>query len=251
MLRRVDSLEGRELVGQKGKRDCSGILFCYYWPGDLHLFNYRLRRDRPDWTEGNDGKLKPNAKYLGPPNGGNRLYIPAGVTPEQLADVHIPVVLVEGEKKALALWRLANHEVNEPRFVPIAIAGVWSWLGRIGKTGGPKGERVDIKGPIADLSRLEWKDRKVFIVFDANVHTNESVTSARKGISQELASRGAQVQFVNLPEDCGVNGVDDLLAVWGPTRVFELFENSVSGARLHVAGSPQSSWGPTACSYHQ
>ena len=29
MLRRVNEQEGREVIGQKGKRDCAGILFPY------------------------------------------------------------------------------------------------------------------------------------------------------------------------------------------------------------------------------
>ena len=239
MLRRVDAIEGREIVGQNGKRDCAGILFSYYWPGEAYPFNYRLRRDNPDWTTDKDGKPKPKAKYMGPPGGANRLYIPVGVTVEQLADVSIPIVLVEGEKKALALWRLANHETDHPRFIPIAIAGVWNWRGIIGKAGGPKGERLDVKGPIPDLNRIAWVGRKVFIIFDSNVNTNESVNWARKGIAKELATRGAEVKFVNLPEDCGVNGIDDLLAAWGPARVLELFKESVSGARLHVVLPPQ------------
>src|SRR6516164_7566020 len=45
--------------------------------------------------------------------------------------------------------------------------------------------------------------------------------------------------FISLPEDCGVNGIDDLLAAWGPARVLELFQNSVPGARLHVVIPPQ------------
>jgi Domain of unknown function (DUF3854)/Domain of unknown function (DUF927) len=239
MLRRVDEYEGREIVGQKGKRDCSGILFPYYWPGEVLPFTYRIRRDNPEWTADKDGQPKAERKYLAPAGDRNRLFIPAGVTPEQLADLQIPIVLVEGEKKALALWRLANHDVEKPRFIPIAIAGVWNWRGIIGKTGGPKGERLDVRGPIADLSRVEWNGREVFIVFDTNVRTNESVNWARKGISRELAARGAQVDFVNLPEDCHVNGIDDLLAVWGPSRVLELFDTCTSGARLEIALPPQ------------
>jgi len=151
MLRRVDEREGRDVVGQKGKRDCAGILIPYYRPGIPQAFNYRLRRDKPEWTEGKNGELKPDGKYLSPPNGGNRLFIPPGVSAEQLADPQIPIALVEGEKKALALGRLAHYETETPRFVPIALAGVWNWRGRIGKTSGPKGERIDVKGPIADL----------------------------------------------------------------------------------------------------
>src|SRR6185437_8008889 len=39
--------------------------------------------------------------------------------------------------------------------------------------------------------------------------------------------------------DCQVNGIDDLLASWGPTRVLELFNAAVSGARLHIVTPPQ------------
>ena len=234
MLRRVDTFEGRDVICQKGKRDCAGMLIPYYWPDEPGPFNYRLRRDNPEWTQSKSGELKPDGKYLGPPNSGNRLYIPPGVTSEQLQDVTNPIVIVEGEKKALALWRLSRYETERPRFNPVVIAGVWSWRGKVGKANGPGGERIDIKGPIADLNRIEWNARKVFVVFDTNVESNDSVNWARKGIARNLAMRHAKVEFVNLPKDCGVNGVDDLLAAWGPARVLELFERSVSGARLEV-----------------
>jgi hypothetical protein len=57
--------------------------------------------------------------------------------------------------------------------------------------------------------------------------------------NDNLGTRSAEVQLVNLPEDCGVNGIDDLLAAWGPVRVLELFEKAVSGARLDVVLPPQ------------
>ena len=82
MLRRVDTFEGREVICQRGKRDCAGMLFPYYWPGEPGPFNYRVRRDNPEWTQSKSGELKPDGKYLGPPNSGNRLYIPPGVTPD-------------------------------------------------------------------------------------------------------------------------------------------------------------------------
>jgi hypothetical protein len=133
MLRRVDAIDGRVIVGRKGSLDCAGILIPYYWPGTHGAFNYRLRRDNPDWTTSKDDKPKPDKKYLGPPGAGNRLYIPPSVTLDQLNDVAIPIALVEGEKKALALWRLAQHETEVPRFIPVAIAGVWNWRGIVGK----------------------------------------------------------------------------------------------------------------------
>jgi hypothetical protein len=201
--------------------------------------SYRIRRDHPDMVAGKEGAVRPERKYLGAPGGGNRLYVQPGITLEQLADSRIPIAVVEGEKKALALLRLAYEESSQPNLIPIAIAGVWNWRGTVGKTGGANGERLDVKGPITDLSRVAWDGRTAFIVFDANVRTNDSVKWARKGIARELATRGAQVKFVNLPEDCGVNGVDDLLAAWGPARVLDLFQRSVCGTKLQVVQPPQ------------
>jgi hypothetical protein len=238
LLRRVDTIEGREIVGQKGSRDCAGVLFTNYWPGQPGPVNYRIRRDNPDWVQGKDGKARPQAKYLGAPKSWNRLYIPPCVTPAQLADVKIPIIIVEGEKKALALWRLANHGTDYPRFIPIGIAGVWAWRGIVAKIGGPKGQRVDVKGVISDFDRIQWTGRRVRILFDANVQTNDSVKWARTGIARELATRKSEVDFINLPEDCPVNGVDDLLALWGPTKVLELFDRAVPATRLQIVQPP-------------
>ena len=166
----------------------------YYRPGEAHPITYRLRRDRPEVVEGKNGSLKPKDKYLSAPGDRNRLYVPPGVTPEHLADAKMPIVIVEGEKKALALWRLANHKSDQPRFIPVAIAGVWSWRGTVGKTGGPNGERLDVKGPIGDLKRIPWNGRTVFIIFDSNVHANHSVFAARKGIARYLTVNGAAVR---------------------------------------------------------
>jgi len=136
MLRRVNTLEGREIVGQK-RKDCAGLLFSYYFPGELRPHTYRIRRDNPDYAEKN-GRVKASAKYLGAPGSANRLYTPPGVTLEQIADVTIPIVIVEGEKKALALWRLAHYNTDRLRFIPIAVSGVWNWRGTIGKTSAPQ-----------------------------------------------------------------------------------------------------------------
>ncbi|MGA2717158.1 MAG: DUF3854 domain-containing protein [Bryobacteraceae bacterium] len=239
MLRRVDATEGRQIVGQKGTRDCAGILFPCYWPGEEYPHSYRIRRDNPEWMLDKEGKLKPKGKYLGAPGSGNRLYFPPGVTPEHLEEITIPIVIVEGEKKALALQRLAYHETEEPRFIPISIPGVWNWRGTVGKANGPTGERIDLRGPINDLNRIVWAGRRVLILFDSNVRSNDSVKWARQGLARELATRNVDVQFVNLPEGCGVNGVDDLLVAWGPGRVLELFEKPVPGVRLQIVLPPQ------------
>jgi len=239
LLRRVDAQQGREAICQKGNRDCAGILFPFYFPEASNPHAYRLRRDNPDWKRGKDGTVKPDKKYLGEPGAANRLYFPPGISLTQLDDPTIPIVIVEGEKKTLALQRLSIYESETPRFLPVGLSGVWNWRGVTGKASGPNGERVDTKGPINDLDRLSWADRTVYVLFDADVETNSSVMWARTGIARELASRKASVKFINIPKDSGVKGIDDLLAAWGPARVLELFENPAPGAALQASISPQ------------
>lgn len=234
LLRRVSAEQGREIVGQKGKRDCAGLLIPYYLPGENFPHSFRVRRDKPEHRLDMAGKLKQQGKYLGAPGCANRLYFPTSVTVAQLADPSIAIVITEGEKKAIALHRLALFKSDVPRFIPIALAGVWSWRGNVGKAGGPNGERVDVKGVLNDFGRIDWKARSVLILFDVNVHSNEDVRRARDGLSRELTSRHAAVQFVELPPDCGVNGVDDLLAVSGPEQVLALFDKPIDGKRLHI-----------------
>jgi len=109
MLRRVDACEGREVVGQKGNRDCAGVLIPYYWPGQPHAYTYRLRRHsrlearERRQAEARQEVLRATAEL-------NRLYLPPGIAPGELQDVAIPLAIAEGEKKALALSRLARYE---------------------------------------------------------------------------------------------------------------------------------------------
>ena len=133
-----------------------------------------------------------------------------------LKNAELPVALVEGEKKTLAVHRLSFHNIASMRFLPIGVSGVWNWRGIVGKSSDERGARQDVRGPIPDLDRIVWQGRTVYIIFDANVCSNESVRAARLGLAKELKRRGADVRFVDLPVTENVNGVDDLLAIRGP-----------------------------------
>src|SRR5258708_34680483 len=97
------------------------------------------------------------------------LYVVPGIAPGLLHDRNIPVVVTEGEFKALALWRLANHgSPARPRFLPLGLSGVYNWPGTSGKTIGPHGSRLDGKRTIPDQRWLAWRDRKAVIAYDAD-----------------------------------------------------------------------------------
>jgi Domain of unknown function (DUF3854) len=239
-LFRVDSAEGASLVGREGRReDYAGIVFPYYLPGTNQPREYRLRRDRPDYIEQADGTLKEQGKYLSPPSSRNLAYFVPGTHKEWLQDSSLPVAIVEGEKKTISLFRLAMHERQTPRFLSVGLAGVWCWKGTIGKTQDENGARRSVKGVISDFDHIVWHGRTVFIIFDTNVATNESVRVARQQLAKELKRRGAIVHFVDLPQMEGVNGVDDLLGLKGADYVLALIESSKPYSEDAPARKPQ------------
>ena len=224
-LRRVDSIEGADLVGRTDREDYAGLVFPIYWPGDSKPREYHLRRNHPPIENG-----KPKGKYLAPPGCSNMLLFGPGESVETLTDTTIPIVLVEGLKKLLAAYRLARHDAEAPRFLPCAISGAWNWKGRVGKTTDATGARVDVKGVISDFDRVTWTGRDVIIIFDSDCVTNEKVMAARRGLMAELKKRGARATALDLPALDGLSktGFDDLLAHRGPEYALALIDTALT-----------------------
>lgn len=212
-IRRVGDDEGAELVDRQTRRGVNhaGLVFPYFLPDrDDSARQYRLRRDKPEHERRKDGTVREKGKYLSRPGSPNLLYFPPGLSMSDLKDVSLPIVITEGEKKALALSRLASEGTDKPRFAAVGICGVWNWRG---KTVSSAGESSEVKGPIADLDLLRSGGRKITILFDTNVVTNNNVALAREGLGRELSRRGAKVAYAELPENCSVNGIDDYLGM--------------------------------------
>jgi len=212
---RVSSTAGAELVGRKAmaNSDCAGIISPYFLPEQTSPREYRLRRDNPD-LERRNGEIKEKGKYLSPPRRGNMLYLPPNCRNEWLEDTSIPIVIAEGEKKTLALYRASWHGLSDsserPRFIAVGLSGVWNFRGIIGKTN-DYGERKQIKGVISDFELVQWQDREITILFDANTATNDSVRAARSSLARELRIFGAKVFLADLPAIESCNGIDDIL----------------------------------------
>ncbi len=238
MLRRVDSTEGGQLVGRNGSADYAGLIFPYIWPGDENIREYRLRRDSPDLEQKPDGTLKENGKYLSPPGCRNMLYFTPGTDAAGLTNPSLPILVTEGEKECLALTGVACHDLGDgatrPRWLPVALPGVWNWRGTIGKSVGPDGDRRDVKGVIPDFDRITWQARPVVIIFDADLDANESVRFARQGLTRALQDRGASVAWFSWPQDCPAEakGIDDFIAARGPRETLKLISSArVQGQR--------------------
>ena len=229
-IRRVSSVEGAEAVCCNRPGNYAGLLFPYVWPGETRAREHRLRRDRPEMEHKTDGSLRERQKYLCAPGGRNRLYFPCGIKPEMLGNASLSIVITEGEKKALSLYRLAGWNCSEPRFLPIGLSGVWNWRGTIGREPGPEGDTRSVKGPIPDFDHIVWKNRDVHILFDSDRQRNPSIQASERALARELKSRGAVVRLIELPDLPGFDktGADDFLTHEndGPERLLSLIDNA-------------------------
>jgi hypothetical protein len=223
-LSRVTAEEAETLGLSYRQRRYSGLLFPFFLPDKKDPVAYRLRADNPPIDSQNQKEL---FKYLSASGSTNRLYFPPGTRPEAYRDISLPVAIVEGEKKTLALLRLALYEADQPRFLPIGTTGIWNWRGVNGRTNNARGKTVDTKGPIADLGLIAWEGRTVYLVFDqdSKPQARRDTERARKALATELAGRGAQVRFVLLPLLSGSRktGADDYIVAVGPEAMLQLF----------------------------
>ncbi|MGH7302989.1 MAG: DUF3854 domain-containing protein, partial [Candidatus Rokuibacteriota bacterium] len=146
-----------------------------------------------------------------------RLYIPARAR-AALADPSMPLLITEGEKKAL--------KANQEGLVCIAVGGLWNW-----QTGGR---------PIADLDRIDWYERETAIVPDSDVWTRPDLLQPVFALGKELETRGAKVSVLKLPSglDGAKVGLDDYLYA-NPLEAF----NALPRLSLkHAAFSRTSLW---------
>jgi putative DNA primase/helicase len=133
------------------------------------------------------------------------------------------MILVEAEKSVLAITALTERTGKQ--LLSSATGGCWSWRGRIGKSDGPNGERLDEVGPLPDLEVC--KGRNVYVLFDSNAATNPKVQHARRELIKALRKMKADVHVLNLPAYDGVNGPDDFIAVKGDKAFLALFETEL------------------------
>lgn len=245
-LRRVDDATGAQLLGRRDHANYSGIAIPNLWPGMGYVREWRVRRDQPD---ANGGR-----KYLGPPCVPNRLYVPPGTDEALLANPAVPIVVTEGEFKALALTRLARHGLRPgepPRFVPIAVSGVWNWLTR-DAAATPDGGVADTSAPIVDLARVTFQERRFVIAFDSDAAQKPGVAAAQKRLGDHLRQQSARVSFFPWPDDVDLSvekGIDDLIVSRGPDAVLSLIEpalrekttsdsSNTAGRRASTLGFP-------------
>ncbi len=186
---------GRQLppgFSRRQRKRGGGILFMGHRPNGKTFFVFRPDEPDPD----NPGlKYEATCKRLGGP--GNVLYVHPR-TRHLVEDTSIPVIFVEGIKKALALVTAAR--AAGVAVLVVAISGVWNWL-----SGGK---------PIPDMFDIPVEGREAYIGFDSDVFSNPDVSDAARRIAAHLKDRGAAVYLSYLPDgpSGSKTGADDYLA---------------------------------------
>ena len=185
------SISAEEVAALLGRDDAgSGMAIpypnCTFSNGTPYV---RVRLDVPLVIDGH------SVRYLTKKGERNRLYVPSILPGSVLADPSIPLVITEGEKKALKACQEGIRCVG--------LAGVWCWKTKI------DGRSV----PLPDLDLVVWPGRLVVIAFDSDSQTKPSVRTAQSRLAKELSARGARVHIVELPSDPDSEkvGLDDYL----------------------------------------
>jgi hypothetical protein len=107
-------------------------------------------------------------------------------------DPSIPIVITEGEKKALR-GCLAGYPT-------IGLGGVYNFMSQ--------GELLAV------LDRIKWKGRKVFLCYDSDAAENPNIQAAESRLAGELSTKRKALVFLTRlehAEDGSKQGIDDLI----------------------------------------
>lgn len=159
-------------------------------------------------------KNKPQ-RYMQPARSGVAAYFPPSFDwPKIMADPSAPIILTEGEAKALAACSLG--------FNAIAFGGVYSFRDKAGAL-------------LPELAAINWAGRDVFICYDSDAASNPAVMAAEASLAEALQrQRGAAVRIVRLPSAEEKVGLDDYLRLEGPDAFERLAFSSPSMSALDL-----------------
>jgi hypothetical protein len=213
------------------------LVIPYFNPNGPFSGYSRIKPDRPLARKGQKGKAP---KYESPVGQGNHAYFPPSFA-DALADPECPFLLTEGEKKAA--------RADQEGFGCIGLPGVWSWAQKAEKDGysKPRGGRK----LIADLEAIDWRRRRVFLVYDSDAATNENVVWAEYYLAAELEKRGALVKVVRLPAGEGGKkaGLDDHLVAHGKEGLEALMQAAKEARPPAPAAQPKAKPLPPSLPY--
>jgi hypothetical protein len=168
---------------------------------DGSVWGYQLRSDTPRVSR-QTGKA---FKYETPASQRNGIDVPPGIR-DSLGDPSVPLLVTEGTRKADSS---VSHGI-----ACVALPGVWGWRGTNGKGG---------KLAVADWHDIALNGRRVVLAFDSDVTVKPAVRAALGELAGYLATKGATVEYLHLPDaGDGKTGLDDYLVTEGAAGIWAL-----------------------------
>jgi len=131
---------------------------------------------------------------------------------ERLDDESTKAVLVEAEKSVLACEAWAQR-IKRTDLLFLGMGGCHGWESKR-------------HGVLPDMAVC--KGRTVIVLLDTNVRDNKQVNAARVGLTAYLQSIGCSVLHADLPQEDGVNGPDDYIAVHTDEEFSALVDSATS-----------------------
>jgi hypothetical protein len=191
--------------------------------------HYRVKPDFPRW----DSERRRTIKYESPKGATPLAYYPPK-TRAVLKDPSVPLILTEGEKKAL--------KADQEGFPTVGLPGVWSFQKKRPRSAVGRAEGA--RKLIDSLKGVVWKDRKVYVVFDSDAAHNRNVRDAEDALVKVLQRKGADVHVVRLPGGVTPDGrqvkvgLDDYLDDYGKEALRDLLEDAKPERELDRQPSP-------------
>ena len=167
----------------------------------------RIRFLGPDPVGSQFTKSRP-IRYTQPAHSGVAPYYwPGADWPLILSDPQYPLIITEGEAKAIR-GCVAG-------FTVIALGGVYSFTESSGEM-------------LHELDQIVWAGRDVYVVYDSDAATNPNVLAAEARLVDELQrKRGAKCRLVRLPADGEhKQGLDDFINTQGAAALADLLKAS-------------------------
>ena len=209
----IDELTVRELGVKTSLSGDSWVI--PFWDIDkTEILSFRAKFD-PEVVKSNKypsrKKGSRTPKYISSSEFGNRFFYPhlKDVDWKRIAqDINMPIFITEGEKKATKL--------TVEGYPSIGLTGTDCWVRRR-KFMHEGTTRIFSKTvPIDDFNLLKWKDRLVYLVFDADKYGNENVLRSEALLLRYLKNElSADCRVVNLPFDPHCKGIDDFFVKHG------------------------------------
>ena len=163
-------------------------------------------------------------RYWQPPNTSPHLYVPPLLTWQEIArDATEKLIITEGEKKAACA---CQHGLSTA-----GVGGVWCWRSTL-----DNGEKLTL--PMLD--EFQWHNRSVLMCPDSDGWHDGKEMQVLAGffaLARELQSRGANVQFVRLPD---VHGVKAGLGSLFPEMTWNIAGRNSIGSRSVIPASTPS-----------